>query len=571
METVIKEGALRLLTNESSCDVILSCQGHRLMAHKLILSVASPVFKHLIGESSSDPAMFIFPDVTACTMSLLLDYIYTGTVVVYSHAIQDFLALAALLKIHLDLLPEKPLLDTAKKKEEEYPEIYSRKTKRKLPNLVPIEQLQSQEKRRRLRSYVLPSPWCTRGEAIFGDPRESSKENMENRIPSMIHKLQENDSNNNFSLPTYPNYHLPNNLSRNVIEDYRIPRIPVETVESKDLSPTPNSIGGINNNVCQRNFDNVASRSLIPPDEYRLKVIQEVEANKAVGPNLDFARTQEPPELWNPATHDRLKLSEEKDRKDKEPISSIPSNENSRQDAIETANADRKGQRYDKQKPFKCEDCGKCFSQLRNYKYHRSVHEGTKEFAAKCQECGKMFNDRGYLSSHMKIHRDKKEYACPHCPKRFNQRVAYNMHLRIHTGVKPHECNVCGKSFSRKMLLKQHQRVHTGERPYSCPECGKTFADRSNMSLHARLHTGVKPYSCTLCPKSFTKKHHLKTHMNFHTGLKPYKCDRCGLAFSQSSNMRTHYKKCVLRYGGGEGSNSGGEGGSGFKTEVVSS
>lgn len=25
----------------------------------------------------------------------------------------------------------------------------------------------------------------------------------------------------------------------------------------------------------------------------------------------------------------------------------------------------------EKHKPFKCEDCGKCFSQLRNYKYHR--------------------------------------------------------------------------------------------------------------------------------------------------------------------------------------------------------
>lgn len=25
----------------------------------------------------------------------------------------------------------------------------------------------------------------------------------------------------------------------------------------------------------------------------------------------------------------------------------------------------------EKQKPFKCEDCNKTFSQLRNYKYHR--------------------------------------------------------------------------------------------------------------------------------------------------------------------------------------------------------
>ncbi|CAH1977490.1 unnamed protein product [Acanthoscelides obtectus] len=542
MEKVIREGALRLLTNESSCDVILSCQGHRLMAHKLILSVASPVFKYLISEAPLDTAVLIFPDVSASIMSILLDYVYTGTAVVYSHAIQDFLALAELLKIHLDILPDKPLLDTVKKKEEEYPEIYSKRTKRKLPNLVPIEQLQCQEKRRRLKSFVLPSPWCARGEAIFGDPRES-KENLENRISTLIPKRQENDSNNNFSMPPYPNYYLPNSLSRNVIEDYRIPRIPIEPAESIEHLPTSNLISNFSRNFSQTDFENVLPRPPMHQTEVRSQGLKDTEASKSLVLNADPIKTEESRLLWNTPIQDRLKLSEDKGRRDKESISSISSNENSRQESTETGNADQKGQRYDKQKPFKCEDCGKCFSQLRNYKYHRSVHEGTKEFAAKCQECGKMFNDRGYLSSHMKIHRDKKEYACPHCPKRFNQRVAYNMHLRIHTGVKPHECNVCGKSFSRKMLLKQHQRVHTGERPYSCPECGKTF----------------------------TKKHHLKTHMNFHTGLKPYKCDRCGLAFSQSSNMRTHYKKCVLRHGGGDGSNSGGEGASGLKVEVINS
>ncbi|XP_030377815.1 zinc finger protein 250 [Scaptodrosophila lebanonensis] len=198
---------------------------------------------------------------------------------------------------------------------------------------------------------------------------------------------------------------------------------------------------------------------------------------------------------------------------------------------------------------YECTDCGKGFSQLRNYKYHLSVHRGTKEFAAECPECGKTFNDKGYLSSHMKIHRNRKEYECPYCPKSFNQRVAFNMHVRIHTGVKPHKCAECGKRFSRKMLLKQHMRTHSGEKPYQCSVCGKSFADRSNMTLHHRLHSGIKPFSCPLCPKAFTKKHHLKTHLNYHTGCKPYVCPHpnCNQAFTQSSNMRTHAKKCQYR------------------------
>jgi uncharacterized Zn-finger protein len=133
---------------------------------------------------------------------------------------------------------------------------------------------------------------------------------------------------------------------------------------------------------------------------------------------------------------------------------------------------------------LQCRDCGKEFSQLRNYRYHRSRHEGTHQFACTCPVCGKTFNDKGYLSSHLKIHRNAKEYKCEWCDKSFNQRVAYNMHVRIHTGHKPHKCDLCPKAFSRKMLLRQHMRTHTGERPYKCEICGKAFADRSNMLLH---------------------------------------------------------------------------------------
>nr|XP_023012661.1 zinc finger and SCAN domain-containing protein 2-like [Leptinotarsa decemlineata] len=591
MESVIREGALRLLTTESSCDVILSCQGHRMMAHKLILSMASPVFRNLLNEAPSDPTVIIFPDVSSNTMSLVLDYIYTGNVVVYSNTIQDFISLAALLRIQLDIglsqmLPEKDNLIQQNdqkfvKKNGELGsqsdvEFYSKRNQRKLPKLMPLHRFRIQEKQaiqRKMCNYVLPSPWCPRLNGLYGDPRNTEFSHGENRISSPIHhETPENDSNNNIQMktssdhykttsvsPSFQNLRNPSSSKGYNTELYAIRNVhngsTCTVSRSPDNSSTTimESCRPLNLGTKLKKVENIVDLNTISP---------EVLSQSLKPPNLEVVGTRKKPEIvnnlneakQNPIQAD-IALSksvtlidfEGAKEKIRLPSKDIGSDHSCSIDGEEDMDGRLTNKRRPKEKLYKCEDCEKSFSQLRNYKYHRSVHEGTKEFAAKCSECGKTFNDKGYLSSHMKIHRDKKEYACPHCPKRFNQRVAYNMHLRIHTGLKPHECSTCGKSFSRKMLLKQHQRVHTGERPYTCPECGKSFADRSNMSLHARLHTGVKPYACTLCPKSFTKKHHLKTHMNFHTGLKPYTCQKCGLAFSQSSNMRTHYKKCLLK------------------------
>lgn len=169
-------------------------------------------------EDCSDPTVVILPDINGNIMSLILDYIYTGSVVIYSNTINDFIGVASLLKIHLDLdhpdgTPSCNIYkdskankcqfgeDAVKKKEEapyqekvespdvvssSDPEVYSKKNQRKLPNLVPIGAIQDQNRprsnQRKLYSYVLPSPWCPRVEGVFGDPRNDCLETRENQV-----------------------------------------------------------------------------------------------------------------------------------------------------------------------------------------------------------------------------------------------------------------------------------------------------------------------------------------------------------------------------------------------------
>uniref|UniRef100_A0A8C2MIZ9 C2H2-type domain-containing protein n=1 Tax=Cricetulus griseus TaxID=10029 RepID=A0A8C2MIZ9_CRIGR len=120
----------------------------------------------------------------------------------------------------------------------------------------------------------------------------------------------------------------------------------------------------------------------------------------------------------------------------------------------------------------------------------------TREKPYKCEECGKGLSSYKTFSIHQRLHTGEKPYTCKECHKAFNTRSSLFIHQKNHTDEKTYKCKECGKSFYYPSMLKQHQRIHSGEKPCKCEECGKAFYVPSFLQAHQRIHTAEKSYKC---------------------------------------------------------------------------
>uniref|UniRef100_K7G362 Uncharacterized protein n=1 Tax=Pelodiscus sinensis TaxID=13735 RepID=K7G362_PELSI len=190
------------------------------------------------------------------------------------------------------------------------------------------------------------------------------------------------------------------------------------------------------------------------------------------------------------------------------------------------------------EKPFKCSDSGKSFSEHSHFTNHLKIQP--RETPHKCSDCGKSFSSSSHLVTHRRSHTGEKPFSCSDCGKRFSRSSDLVTHRRTHTGEKPFNCSDCGKNFSRSSDLVTHRRTHTGEKPFNCSDCGKNFSRSSDLVRHRMSHTGEKPFSCSDCGRSFRRSSHLVIHRMTHTGEKPFNCSDCGKNFSRSSDLVRH-------------------------------
>ena len=118
----------------------------------------------------------------------------------------------------------------------------------------------------------------------------------------------------------------------------------------------------------------------------------------------------------------------------------------------------------------------------------KSVHEKLKAY--KCECCGKEFSQKNTLNTHLKIvHKNEKDHKCDVCEKHFSQREL-KKHLKIVHFLEKlnnYRCMSCEKKFGDNTSLKRHVKtVHENQRQHDCNFCGKFFGIKSGLIMHVR-------------------------------------------------------------------------------------
>ena len=93
------------------------------------------------------------------------------------------------------------------------------------------------------------------------------------------------------------------------------------------------------------------------------------------------------------------------------------------------------------------------------------VHIKAMHLETQCPHCGKMVPGTTTLRNHIKsVHTSMKDrpLKCETCGKGFFSKQAIEEHYNVHTGAKPFECKYCPAAFGSNGTRRMHEKGHLG-------------------------------------------------------------------------------------------------------------
>ncbi|XP_052873564.1 protein abrupt-like [Anopheles cruzii] len=85
--------------DEDFVDVTLSCEGHRIGAHKILLAACSTYFRAVFKENPVQHPVIIFQNVQYSDLKAIVEFVYHGETKIASDQIHSFLSTAEMLSI----------------------------------------------------------------------------------------------------------------------------------------------------------------------------------------------------------------------------------------------------------------------------------------------------------------------------------------------------------------------------------------------------------------------------------------------------------------------------------------
>lgn len=236
-----------------------------------------------------------------------------------------------------------------------------------------------------------------------------------------------------------------------------------------------------------------------------------------------------------------------------------------------------------KEKSFRCNDCGQCFTQSLGLHNHQRIHKREKSFMSSITrtndahrsvpniqhlvkanskvvnsaENEKVLTLESPITNHLNTGKGQEmssvaEVDC------FIQPSLLIHHQQIQVSENFYTCTECGQRFTQQSSLFNHQLTHIGEEKKinfsqdigESSEFGKIsprklfrcadFVGSFGQQAHHPNHNGSKYFKCSHCGKVFSRKLHLTSHQQTHISKKPFHCSDCGRSFIYQPSLTIH-------------------------------